>query len=181
VAPKLTFTIQDVTAFQAQQLNTGEIDVLITLEEFVNPNQPSRLFLSDEVVVLAWSGNPLKKGELDEDTFFSLGHVVVQFNTIQQPAYESWLSSASSRARRKEIFVPSFSDVPFFLIGTERLGVIQGALGKGFSETLPVTAHALPFDLPPLKLALQWNGLNSGDAGLNWLLERLTEPEFGEA
>jgi DNA-binding transcriptional LysR family regulator len=179
-APGLTFTVSYVNAFQNQLLNNGEIDILITLEHLANPQHPSRVFLDDEVVVAAWSGNQLKNGTLDEDQFFSLGHVVVEFNNVQLPAYEDWIARASARTRRREIAVPSFSDLPYFLIGTNRLGVVQGALGRSYAQTLPLRIYPMPFELPRLQLMMQWNDRNSNDPGLTWLVNKLAESDPGE-
>jgi hypothetical protein len=39
--------------------------------------------------------------------------------------------------------------------------------------TLPLVMRELPFDIPPIREAVQWNIANSNDRPLRWVVERL--------
>jgi DNA-binding transcriptional LysR family regulator len=73
------------------------------------------------------------------------------------------------------VVVESFLALPFALMGTERVALIQGTLADHLVSTGTVRALPCPFDVVPLIEALWWHPMNERDAAHTWLRDLLVE------
>jgi DNA-binding transcriptional LysR family regulator len=76
---------------------------------------------------------------------------------------------------RVQVVVESFLALPFALMGTERIALVQGRLADHLVSTGTVRALPCPFDVVPLIEAMWWHPMNERDAAHTWLRELLKE------
>lgn len=178
-APDVTFDLQPINEAAAERLERGDVDFLITLDQFVSPDHPSETLFTDDYVVAAWTGNDRIGEVLDEETYFELGHVIVQFGLSRTPAFDEWFLRTGRRHRRVEVVAQAFTVAPYLLIGTQRIATMHRRLAEAFREILPLRLYPAPFEIPPIRQVIQWHALKNADPGCVWLRQRLIEGAQG--
>jgi LysR family nod box-dependent transcriptional activator len=168
-APGIQLDIQLPNELVALEFERGEIDLVLTPEEFLSPNHPSELLFEEQHVVVGWSGNPLMQRPLSEDQFRRSAHVAVALGPNRQPTYAERHLQSGPEGRSIEIVAPSFSAVPWLVIGTRRLTVMHERLARAFSEVLPLRFQPLPVQIPPMREMIQYHSARTHDTGVVWL------------
>ena len=155
------------------EFERGEIDLMLVPAEFMVPQHPSELVFEEPHVVLGWAENPIFDRELTDDDFFNSTHVGVRIGPEREMTFTEKHVEALTRARVISVFAPSFSVVPWFLVGTHRLAVMQGRLAETYKSVLPLRSAPLPFEFPSMRVMAQYHSARAADQGLLWLLDRL--------
>lgn len=155
------------------EFERGELDVMLVPEEFTLKEHPMELILEEPHVIVGWAENPLFADEIGPDEFYSASHVGVRIGPERSLSFTERQLESLGVARTLAVFAPSFSVVPWFLVGTNRLAVMQQRLATAFQAVMPLKTAPLPFDMPSMKLMGQYHAARSEDEGLKWLLNRL--------
>lgn len=74
-----------------------------------------------------------------------------------------------------DVVVESFLALPLFVAGTDRVGLIQGALAPAAVRAGGVRTVGLPFEPTPLVNALWWHHVHSADPEHVWMRELFVE------
>ncbi|HEX7834976.1 MAG TPA: LysR substrate-binding domain-containing protein, partial [Pseudolysinimonas sp.] len=74
-----------------------------------------------------------------------------------------------------DVVVESFLAVPQFVAGTDRIGMIQGALADHAIRSAGVRVVKLPFEPTPLVNALWWHPVHSRDPEHAWMRDLFVE------
>jgi DNA-binding transcriptional LysR family regulator len=174
-APGITFAFRQSSGRVQDELEAGEVDFVIGPEIDVLPEHPHEVLFEDTYTVVAWAENDALGETLSLDEYMGLGHVV--FSTEKQglPWLERWFQKRYGDARRVEITAPSFSLLPFLVIGTERIATMQTRLARQFKDSLPLKIIAPPIELPRLTEVLQWNIHRDPDPASRWLRTLMKE------
>lgn len=154
-----------------RRLDNGEIDLLITPEEFLESDHPRELVFEERHVVVGCRGNPAMHRPMSPDTFLASGHVAVRIF-----GRDSFIENVLSRLvpeRRIEVIAQSFIQVPWLLRGTRRLAVMHERLAKVSAPVFDLAFCDAPFPLPIMHEMMQHHVTRSNDAGLGWLRSRL--------
>src|SRR5690606_39565223 len=77
-APGVRLDLALPSADSSRRLEDGEIDLLITPDEFLEPDHPRELLFEERHVVAGWKDNPAFAAGLTERTFLESGHVAAQ-------------------------------------------------------------------------------------------------------
>lgn len=173
VAPDITVELSQLDDRPAEHLERREIDLLITLDHVLSENHPKSRFFEDEYVVIGWSGNTEIQEKLDRTLYFGLGHVSVQFGKARLPAFEEYFLQTQQVRRRIEVVAPSFTAVPGLVVGTNRIATVQRRLAEQAASYLPLTIHASPIEIPPIRQSIQWHRSSSQDLALRWFVDQL--------
>jgi LysR family transcriptional regulator, nod-box dependent transcriptional activator len=82
-APGTSFDVipPDVSAFE--RLESGEVDLLLTIESYLPRGHPQELLCVDEHAVVAWDQNEHLRGGLDKVLFGRLGHMRFSCQLLQ--------------------------------------------------------------------------------------------------
>jgi DNA-binding transcriptional LysR family regulator len=70
---------------------------------------------------------------------------------------------------RFEVVTDSFSAVPFLVAGSDRIGILQGALAGLLSQASGIRVVDCPWEVQPLYLTFWWSANREGDLGHAWL------------
>jgi len=173
LAPNLTFEISPIGDRPISQLESREIDLLITIDQAVSDAHPKAPLFSDDYVVVAWDKNPLISGAVDKDTYTRLGHVSVQFGKARLPTMEEYFLQTQKVKRRMEVLAPSFTSVPSLIVGSSRIATVHRRLAQQAAEALPLRLYEVPFEMPPVHQVVQWHAAASDDQALMWVVRQL--------
>lgn len=154
-------------------LDEGRVDMLITPEEYLSSAHPTELLFEERHVVVGCASNPYLPGSLTEAAFFDSGHISVSIGRHRQVAYGDQHMQALGKHRRVEIVVPSFTLIPWLLIGTNRLALMHERLARAMAIRFPIAFAPIPFDFPLMREMAQYHNARAGDDGLRWLLNEL--------
>ena len=155
------------------EFERGEIDVMLLPEEFMVAQHPSELVFEEPHVITGWADNPLFDKEIGEHEFYSSAHVCVRLGSQRELTFTERKLEALPGKRKVAIYAPNFSVVPWFLVGTRRLAVVQQRLAEAYQSLMPLRTAPLPFEFPPMRLMAQFHSARAADQVLLWLLEHL--------
>lgn len=154
-------------------LESGEIDLIITPEEFLESDHPRELVFKERFVVVGSVKNPVMAIPMTREAFLESGHVGVRISN-----QDTYIENALFKlfpSRRIEVTAQSFIQVPWLLRGTNRLSVMHERLAKACAPVLDLAFAEPPFPLPIMHEMMQHHGARANDAGLSWLRDRIRQ------
>ncbi len=155
------------------EFERGEIDAMLVPEEFMVSKHPSDVIFEEPHVIVGWAENPVFQRDITENDFFNASHVGVRIGPERNTTFTERHIEELGEKRKMAVFAPNFSVVPWFLVGTHRLAVMQQRLADAFKAVMPLATAPLPFEFPSMRLMVQYHSARVADQGLLWLLERL--------
>jgi LysR family nod box-dependent transcriptional activator len=170
-APGVRIEILAPTPDALPQLERGEIDFVLTPEQFAAPEHPRHLLFEERHVVVGCRRNPLFRRPLTEAGFFAQGQVIMGVGTAQSFA-ERELGELNRR-RRIDVVCASFLAMPWMLPGTRRIALMHERLALLMRGKLPLATAPLPFEFPLMREIVQYHSARAEDRGLQWLLQEL--------
>lgn len=175
IAPGVQVQTVAPSELMHRALEVGELDFIITPEEFLSPDHPAQLLFEENHLVVGWDQNQRFGETISEAVFFDSGHIVVEIGKERLSSYADRHISLLPGGRRVEVTVASFAVVPWLLPGTQRLAVMHERLARVSMDVLPLKAAALPFELAPMRQMVQMHRAREPDPGVNWFLSQLRE------
>ncbi len=157
------------------EFERGEIDIMLVPEEFMVSRHPSELVFEEPHVIVGWAENPVFDTEIGEKEFFDATHIGVRIGPGRDMTFTERNVEALGESRKLDVFAPNFSVVPWFLVGTHRLAVMQQRLAQAYKSVMPLKTAPLPFEFPSMRLMAQYHSARTADQGLKWLLDRLRD------
>lgn len=174
-APRVRLEIMLPCEESAQLVMEGQADLVLTPEEFLDPDQPAELLCEERQVVVGWRDNPALADAVSSADFERLGHVAVHVGTNHVPSFADRQLERMGRQRRVELTVGCFTVLPWLLVGTERLAVLHERLARQVVAQFPLALAELPFSFPVMREMLQYHKTRESDAGLAWLRGQLKD------
>jgi len=175
-APHITFDLRGVGRRATEDLESGELDFLISPEGYVSANHPTEVLFEDTYTCVVWAGNESIGTSLTLEEYLNLGHVVVNVAGAEQPGnYDEQFLRRSNFRRRVEISVPTFSLAPQLVVGTGRVATITTRLAVKCAETMPLKLVPMPIAIPPMVEMLQWHKVHDYDPANRWFRRLLKE------
>lgn len=172
-APHMRFEIQPMHDSPVEALERGFIDLLLTIDYAISADHPSQILFEDDYVVVGARGNPAMEKAMTRELYFSLGHVTARFGKARVPAFEDWFVRRQKQQRRVEVVAPTFLSLPGLVAGTNRIATMHRRMAEQVVRNMPLVMREMPFDIPPIREALQWHISNNNDRALRWVVERL--------
>lgn len=171
-APGIGLEILPLGARLFEELERGDVDLLIVPHHYAVRQFPIRSLFNDEWVCVTWKRYRLPGGRLTLEAYLEMEHVAKRENHPSFPPLEE-LELASQKLHREVVIrVPQYGSVPLMVIGTSRIATVQGQLAQMFMRwRLPLAVHPCPFRCPPLEEAMQWHPVREMDGGHRWLRE----------
>lgn len=170
-APMIRLDISLPTDSTAERLAKGDFDLLLTPEEFNDPEHPSELLFEELHVVVGCKHNPLLASPLTAEAFASAGHVAVRIDG-RNTFIENELNRLALE-RRVEVYAPSFMQAPWLLPGTKRIALMHERLARLTAPHLGLRVVAPPFEIPVMREMMQFHSTRRSDEGLAWFRSRL--------
>lgn len=175
-APNISFELRPVGRRATEDLESGELDFLISPEGYVSAAQPTEVLFEDTYTCVAWSGNTSIGTSLTLEEYLGLGHVVVNVAGNEPPSnYDEQFLRQSNFKRRVDVSVPTFSLAPRLVVGTDRVTTITTRLAVKYADILPLRLIPLPIAMPPMVEMLQWHRVHEFDPAHHWFRRILKE------
>ncbi len=172
-APHMRFEIQPMHDTPVEALERGFIDLLLTIDYAISPDHPSQILFEDDYVVVGAKDNPALQQPLTRDHYFELGHVTARFGKARVPAFDEWFVRRQKQQRRIEVVAPTFLSLAGLVAGTSRIATMHRRMAEQMVRNMPLVMRELPFDIPPIREAIQWHITNNNDPLLRWVVARL--------
>lgn len=154
-----------------EMLDDGEIDLLISPEQFLSPDHPRELLFEERHVVVGCATNPIMQRPLDVESYYASGHVATSVS--RDGTFIDNYLRGQGQQRRVEVICAAFSQVPWILPGTSRLALMHERLAKELAPVLGLKIQDAPIPLPVMREMMQYHSARSMDRGLSWLCARL--------
>lgn len=180
-APNLRFEIQPMNDAPIESIERGYIDLLLTIDIAISADHPSLVLFEDDYVVVGDATNPAMAQPMTRELYLELGHVTARFGKSRVSAFEDWFMRRQKQQRRVEVCAPSFLSLPGLILGTGRIATMHRRMAEIVVGSKPLVMRELPFDIPPIREAVQWNIANNNDRALRWVVERLQAAAGSEA
>lgn len=169
-APGASFDIIPANTAVHDQLESGKIDLLLTIDRYLALGHPHESLCVDQHVVVAWDQNRHCKGIMDQALFGRLGHVITVFGPSRFPALSESLFEEMNVERKIDVRVASFSAIPQSVIGTDRIATMHRRHAEYFASMMPIRIFDMPYQLPEVRESVQWHSIRHADEGLRWLI-----------
>lgn len=144
-----------------------EVDGMVLPHGFLS-EMPCLDLYSDTWVVLVAADNPQVGDTLTMDDLATLPWVLTYNSSTAFTPADRQLQMLGVQPR-VQVVVESFLALPFFIAGTDRIGLVQGHLARQLTRTGDVRALRCPYDVVPLVEALWWHPMHGRDPEHVWL------------
>jgi DNA-binding transcriptional LysR family regulator len=168
-APNITLEIRHVSASADRELETGELDLLLS------PRQPSgagvvwtRLF-DDRYVCLVADDHPARRLTLAR--YLELPHVFVAPRERPGGPVEDALAKRGLH-RTVALQVPSFSLVPDVLLGTRYIATVPERIAHVLCRRFSLRQLPAPIDVEGFAMCQAWHEAHRNDEGHRWLRDQ---------
>lgn len=173
-APGISIDIALTSSNYGEQLERGEVDLVILPKTYMSQSQPTQLLFAETYTCIAWTGNKLVGDTLSLDDYMQLGHVSSRFGAAQTSFEEQFLRE-SGYNRRIEVSTTNFTSIPHFVIGTDRIATMHSRLARILACYYPIRLVAPPIPFPQVEMCMQWNRYLQNDSSHLWLRKLLSE------
>ena len=174
-APGLRFEVRSISGYLSEELEQGDVDLVVSLASGVSDRHPSEVVFRDTFSCLAWTGNSKVRSRLSQQQYLAMGHVAVLLGRGRVPTLDQIAMDELGLERRIEVHIPSFTTMPVYLVGTERIGTLQTHLAKSLMKQWPVRVLPCPIPISPIITAVQWHRYQSLDPAISWTRSVLRE------
>jgi LysR family transcriptional regulator, nod-box dependent transcriptional activator len=172
-APDMRFELAPMSDSLTDSLERSEIDIVVCIDYSLSKDHPSQILFEDDHVVVGWAGNPAMQEPMTEALYFALSHVTSRFGKARTPVFEDWFVRRQTQQRRVAIVAPAFLAVPGLVIGSNHIATMHRRLASHMAKQLPLVIKEAPFEIPPIREAVQWHISNNNDPAIRWIVEKL--------
>jgi len=174
-APGLTVELLPPSEFVSAELESGDIDFVIMPDRYSSPDQSGQFLLEDSYCILVDRDNSDIGDTLTMEQYLDVGHVAFQAGRSGPPLFDTWFEKEFGTLRRVEAAVHSFQLLPRLLIGTGRIATIHARLAQQFMAQYPVRIVSAPFEIPNIRMVIQWHKYRDLDPGSQWFRDQIIE------
>lgn len=180
-APNISMEIISPGEASQEQLERGEVDLLIMPAKYVNVDgHPHETLFEDSYSCVVWANNSVVGDTLSIEQYMAMSHVSTTFGAQRQTSFEEWFLQKSGLSRRVDVTTDDFNTLPHMVIGTNRIATMHRRLARMFAAYYPLRLLEPPMDIPVLVEVMQWHRYLDNDAGHIWfrgLLRSLASSE----
>jgi LysR family nod box-dependent transcriptional activator len=172
-APRVKVSIDTLTEESMDKFERGDTELLLIAEQFAAKHCDCDHIFDDEYVCVAWSGNKQLTRSIDLAQYLATPHVIVRFSRGRQITHDQQHLDRLGYRRNVVVTTPTFTLVPLFVIGTDRIATIHSRLARQYAEHLPLRILPSPIKFPMLREVLQWQPHLASDPALHWFRETM--------
>lgn len=168
-APGLRFEVRSIGGYLDDELDQGDVDLVVSLASGVSDRHPSEIVFRDHFCCAVWSGNELVKARLTRSEMLELGHVAVVLGRGRVPTLDQLAFEGKGLKRRIEVKVPTFSILPAYIVDTNRICTLQRTLADDLCKQWPLRLLRCPVPIPAIEIAVQWHRYQTLDPAITWV------------
>ncbi len=174
-APGLTFEWRPLMGSITEELDRGDVDMVVSLASGASPRHPSEMIFVDAFSCIVWKDNPLVGKTLTKKQYLELGHVVMVLGNGRVPTLDHLAMEAAGLQRKIELKVPGFTLIPACVAGSNRIGTIQTTLAHVLAQRMPLRVLRCPIPIPLIQSSVQWHSYQSRDPAIQWTLAAIRD------
>jgi len=156
----------------ADQLERGEVDLLIGSERIVPRGIPSCVLFDDHYLMAQRKGHPRGRKRLSLTSYCALSHILVSTSGGSFHSEIDEQLGKIGRRRRAVLSVHQFSVAPIFVQSTDYVATLPARFIARFAAELDL--FKLPFKVRGYSISAAWHPRNQHDPGHAWLRRELT-------
>ncbi len=160
--------------YAVKQLESGSVDLVITLNWHVPQHLRQQRLFEDEFVVLCRQGHPLSGERLSLDKYLSAEHMMVSPLGISTGPVDELLSSQGLE-RSVRLSVPYFMQVADALLASDLILTLQRRACEELMRHYPLAILDLPIASRPVEYFLFWHRRYDKDSTNRWLRQICAE------
>ncbi|MDH3275483.1 MAG: LysR family transcriptional regulator [Gammaproteobacteria bacterium] len=154
--------------YAAKQLESGSVDLAITLNWHVPEHLKQKRLFSDEFVVMFRADHPLQGKKLSLKRYLSASHMMVSpLGNVFGPIDE--ILTSYGHKRFVSLAVPYFMQVSDALMCSDLIVTLQRRACMELMRNHPLAIAELPLDVPPISYYLFWHKRYDKDSTNRWL------------
>ena len=154
--------------YAAKQLESGSVDLAITLNWHVPEHLKQTRLFSDDFVVLFREGHPLQGRKITLKQYLSASHMMVSpLGSAVGPVDE--ILTSSGHKRNVCLSVPYFMQVADALTGSDLILTLQRRACEELMKSHPLSIAELPLRIQPVNYYLFWHKRYDKDSTNRWL------------
>ena len=154
--------------YAAKQLESGSVDLAITLNWHAPEHLKQKRLFSDDFVVIYREGHPLQGKKLTLKQYLSASHMMVSpLGTAFGPIDE--ILNSQGRKRFLKLVVPYFMQVAEVLTGSDLILTLQRRACEELIRKHPLSITEMPLKVRPINYYLFWHKRYDKDSTNRWL------------
>lgn len=154
-----------------EQLEQGEIDLVIGSERLMPDTMKARKLLDERFLMVQRKGHPRGTAPLDIGTYCALEHVLVSTSGGSFHGFMDEHLERLGRQRHVAVSVQTFTLVPELLAHSDYVSTLPSRLVARYDDHLD--AFALPFEAQGFSLFAAWHPRYHADPAAIWLRDSL--------
>jgi len=174
-APGIAIDIRPFSARFLEEIDSGEVDFLITSDKIITDEHPCEPLFKDTFSCVLWAGNPDVGTDLALEQYLASGHVVAQWGVGRVKALDEKFFQDHHLTRRVEVWVSTFTQIPQCIVGTGRIGMLPTRLANWAAQHWPLRVFECPVPIPPLVEVMQWHEYQQADPVQSWVREQFRQ------
>ena len=160
--------------YAAKQLESGNVDIVISLNWHIPEHLKQRRLFSDDFVCIHRTHHPLMKQELTLKKYLSAQHMMVSpLGTATGPIDE--ILDSYGHKRNVRFACPYFMSVADALKGSDMILTLQRRACDALVKGHPLVTRELPFSVNPVSYFLFWHKRYDKDSTNCWLRGLISE------
>ncbi|HBN9635948.1 hypothetical protein APA73_09835 [Pseudomonas aeruginosa] len=174
-APGIAIDIRPFSARFLEEIDSGEVDFLITSDKIITDEHPCEPLFKDTFSCVLWAGNPDVGTALALEQYLASGHVVAQWGVGRVKTLDEKFFQDHHLTRRVEVWVSTFTQIPQCIVGTGRIGMLPTRLANWAAQHWPLRVFECPVPIPPLVEVMQWHEYQQSDPVQSWVREQFRQ------
>lgn len=171
-APGIDFEIRQPSIRSEQELDTGDLDLLLMPRQHAGPGVVWTPLYEETYACVVWEGSDTRR--LTPASYAAMEHVLVAPRETDGGVVDSVLEKAGLR-RRVAVQASTFLLLPWLLEGTTRIATIPASMAEDLSRVHPLRRLVPPLPVPGFTMCQGWHEIHRNDAGHRWLRDALVE------
>jgi DNA-binding transcriptional LysR family regulator len=164
---RVIFTVLD-RDYAAKQLESGSVDLAVTMNWHAPEHLKQQRLFSDEFVVIFRRGHPLEGKKLTLKRYLAASHMMVSPLGSMVGPIDEILTSYGQR-RSVSLVVPYFMQVADALTNSDLILALQRRACEELMKMHPLAITALPLKVRPVSYYLFWHKRYDKDSTNRWL------------
>jgi DNA-binding transcriptional LysR family regulator len=159
------------------ELASDSVDIAIGFFSDVLPpgSGIAQASLGTERLVALADPNRFKQSSLTLKRFLAASQVKIIVGGENRPGLVDEILAKHGYKRHSQLLCSGFLAVPWFISGTDLMGIVPERLATAVAHKLRLRIHKLPIDLPFLQLSAIWHERNTAHPAHRWFRQQLRE------
>lgn len=178
-APGLRFEILPASPRSNQELERGDIDLLIGPDPILAASHPREILFVSPYACIVWRDAPYTEDNFDIAAFSQAEHVSLH-DGYSRSIIDDAVFQACGRRPMTVASLTAFTLFPHFVMDTERVATLPRQMAEKIALQQAVRVLACPVAVEPLRYCVQWHARQEADVAIRWARDALRRLSLAE-